>query len=68
MIALRQWGEKWETGCVSTPVLVDEIDHQPIQLVAIHAHDGRPLGLKDLRWMHVEDIKPLGVPRLQVVA
>ena len=25
MLALRQWGEKWETGCVSDPVLVDEL-------------------------------------------
>jgi DNA-binding HxlR family transcriptional regulator len=68
MIALRQWGERWETGCASTPVLVDERDHQPIQTAAILAHDGRRLGLNDLRWMHIEDIKPLGVPRLQVVA
>jgi DNA-binding HxlR family transcriptional regulator len=68
MLALRQWGERWETGCASTPVLVDERDQQPIQTVAILAHDGRTLGLHDLRWMHVEDIKPLGAPRLQVVA
>jgi DNA-binding HxlR family transcriptional regulator len=68
MIALRQWGERWETGCVSTPVLVDERDNQPIQSVALHAHDGRVLGMKDLRWMHVQDIKPLGSHRLQVVA
>ncbi len=68
MIALRQWGEKWETGCVSTPVLVDERDHQPIMPVLIQAHDGRVLGLKDLSWMHAEDIKSHGRSRLQVVA
>jgi DNA-binding HxlR family transcriptional regulator len=68
MIALRQWGEKWETGCLSTPVLVDERDQQPISKVSIQAHDGRILGLADLNWKHVEDIKPLGAPRLQVVA
>jgi DNA-binding HxlR family transcriptional regulator len=68
MIALRQWGEKWETGCVSNPVLVDERDNQPINSVTIQAHDGRSLGIKDLRWMRAEDIKVLGSPRLQVVA
>jgi DNA-binding HxlR family transcriptional regulator len=68
MLALRQWGEKWETGISSTPVLVDERDHQPIRRIEILSHDGRPLGLKDLRWMHTSDIKPLGAPKLQVVA
>lgn len=68
VIALRQWGERWETGCVSDPVLVDERDSQPIGKVAIHAHDGRELGLHDLRWMHAEDIKDLGASRLRAVA
>jgi DNA-binding HxlR family transcriptional regulator len=68
MIALRQWGEKWETGVASSPILVDEQDQQPINTVAILSHDGRLLGMKDLRWMHTEDVKPLGAPRLQVVA
>lgn len=67
MLALRQWGERWETGCPSTPVLVDERDSQPIAQIAIHAHDGRILGLHDLRWMHTADIKPLGSP-LRAVA
>lgn len=67
MLALRQWGEKWETGCISTPILVDARDCQPIGKVAIHAHDGRELGLHDLRWMHTADIKPLGAP-LKAVA
>jgi DNA-binding HxlR family transcriptional regulator len=68
MLALRQWGEKWETGTPSTPVLVDERDSQPIQKILIRAHDGRTLGIHDLRWAHVEDIKPMGAPRLQAVA
>jgi DNA-binding HxlR family transcriptional regulator len=67
MLALRQWGEKWEIGCLSTPVLVDERDNQPIQPVGIHAHDGRRLQMNDLRWMHAEDIKPINMPRLQAV-
>ncbi len=68
MLALRQWGERWETGTPSTPVLVDERDHQPIAKIAIHSHDGRELSLHDLRWMHAEDIMPLGRPSLQAVA
>jgi DNA-binding HxlR family transcriptional regulator len=68
MIALRQWGETWGTGEPSTPVLVDELDHQPIRKVELLAHDGRPLGLKDLRWMHAQDIRPLGSTKLQIVA
>jgi DNA-binding HxlR family transcriptional regulator len=68
MIALRQWGEKWETGVMSSPVLVDEQDQQPISKVELRSHDGRSLGLKDLRWKHIRDIKPLGVPRLQIVS
>lgn len=60
MLALRQWGERWESGTPSTPVLVDERDHQPIAQIAIHAHDGRELGPKDLCWMHADEIKPLG--------
>ncbi len=68
MLALRQWGEKWETGCASTPVLVDTRDQQPINKIAITAHDGRELGLKDLCWMHAEDIQAIGVRKLKVVA
>lgn len=68
MLSLRQWGEKWETGCVSTPVLVDKVDQQPIRTISILAHDGRELALGDLAWVHASDVKPLGTPRLQVVA
>jgi len=56
MIALRQWGEKWGSGVPSNPVLCDERDHQPIARIAIHAHDGRELGPKDLCWMDQKDI------------
>jgi DNA-binding HxlR family transcriptional regulator len=68
MLALRQWGERWESGVPSTPVLVDERDHQPIRAITIQSHDGRPLGLHDLCWAHAEDIKPLEVVKLQAVA
>jgi DNA-binding HxlR family transcriptional regulator len=68
MLALRQWGEKWESGVPSTPVLVDERDHQPIRTIDILSHDGRVLALHDLCWLHAEDVKPLEAVKLKAVA
>lgn len=59
MLALRQWGEKWESGLPSTPALVDRRDQRPIRDIAILSHDGRILGLHDLSWADAEDIRPL---------
>ena len=50
MVALRQWGEIWETGCPAFPILVDARDGRPIQQVAVLSHDGRVLGKGDLHW------------------
>lgn len=50
MVALRQWGERWETGSPAFPILVDERDRRPIQEVAVLSHDGRALGKGDLHW------------------
>jgi DNA-binding HxlR family transcriptional regulator len=52
MIALRQWGEKWETGAPSNPVLVDQRDMLPVADVRVLSHDGRILEWEDLcfRW------------------
>ena len=63
MIALRQWGELYGSGALSTPVLVDERDNQPIKPITIRAHDDRILGAADLCWRHAEEIKPLGASR-----
>jgi DNA-binding HxlR family transcriptional regulator len=68
MLALRQWGEKWEAGVPSTPVLVDLRDQQPIRKVDILSHDGRVLNVHDLCWVHAEDVKPLEAVRLKAVA
>ena len=68
MLALRQWGEKWESGTPSTPVLVDERNHQPIRPISIQSQDGRELSLHDLCWAHAEDVKPLEPVKLQAVA
>lgn len=51
LIALRQWGEKWVSGCPSNPVLVDKAGKQPVATMAVRAADGRPLGLSELEWL-----------------
>jgi DNA-binding HxlR family transcriptional regulator len=64
MIALRQWGEKWELGVPSNPVLCDERDGRPIQPIAIHAHDGRALTPQDLTWRNTGDLSEETVTRI----
>jgi DNA-binding HxlR family transcriptional regulator len=56
MVALRQWGERWETCVPATPILVDARDHRPIAPVMVLAHDGRMLGKGDLLWALPEDV------------
>ncbi len=68
MVALRQWGERWGSGGPSTPVLVDERDHQPVRPVALLAHDGRVLGKHDLCWMHADEVVPLGSRQSPAIA
>ncbi len=58
MVALRQWGERWETGVPANPILVDTRDRRPVQPVAVLSHDGRPLGKGDLVWSLREDVAP----------
>lgn len=59
MIALRQWGEKWECGVPSVPVLADRRDGKPVKAIQIYAHDGRPLGLCDLVWIYPDEVAPV---------
>lgn len=54
LVALRQWGERWGGGSPCTTRLVDTRDGLPVAEVAVHAADGRKLGLKDLRWIVIE--------------
>ena len=56
MVALRQWGERWETCVPATPILVDARDHRPIRQVHVLAHDGRELSKSDLVWALKEDV------------
>ncbi|MFC4294103.1 winged helix-turn-helix transcriptional regulator [Novosphingobium tardum] len=50
MLALREWGERYELGCPSDLVLCDERDGKPIAPIGIYAHDGRLLDHNDLHW------------------
>ena len=56
MLALRQWGERWETGMPSTPVLVDNRDGRAIRPITVNAWDGRPLTKSELHWALPEDV------------
>ena len=56
MIALRQWGERWETGVPAFPILVDARDRRPIETVTVRSHDGRVLGKGDLIWALPNDV------------
>lgn len=56
MIAMRQWGERWETCVPAFPILVDERDRRPIQQVSVLSHDGRMLGKHDLIWALPGDV------------
>lgn len=56
MVALRQWGERWETGVRASPILVDARDHKPIRPVEVLSHDGRVLAKTDLLWALPEDV------------
>lgn len=51
MIALRQWGEKWECGSPAKPQICDKRDGKPVQPVKVFAHDGRELTLDDVVWV-----------------
>jgi DNA-binding HxlR family transcriptional regulator len=55
MVALRQWGEKWQLGVPSNPVLVDVRDMQPVQGMTIRSHDDRVLDIDDLCWIDASD-------------
>lgn len=56
MVALRQWGERWETGVPASPILVDARDGQPVRQVEVLSHDGRVLTKGDLHWALPEDL------------
>ena len=56
MIALRQWGQKYDDQIEENPVLVDQIDRLPIGPVSILSHDGRILTHEDLWFTRRENV------------
>ena len=56
LIALRQWGERWESCCPSNPVLVDKRDEKPVRDIHVTALDGRTLELSDLCWKDRDEL------------
>ena len=56
LLALRQWGEKYNDSVQANPVLVDAQDRLPIAPIVVHSHDGRPLTVHELRWQHREKL------------
>jgi len=56
MVALRQWGERWETCAPAFPVLVDCRDRRPVAPVAVTSWDGRVLTKHDLLWALPESV------------
>ncbi|MBF6602431.1 MAG: helix-turn-helix transcriptional regulator [Sphingorhabdus sp.] len=57
IVAIRQWGEKWETGVPSNPILADAQNRKPISQITIRAHDDRILGLDDLCWIDEAELR-----------
>jgi DNA-binding HxlR family transcriptional regulator len=60
LIALRQWGERWESGEPNNPVRVDRRDGLPLAEVHLSAADGRPLRLADLCWADRDELMRRG--------
>jgi len=56
LIALRQWGERWECNSPCNSVLVDKRDGKPVREIQLTAADGRPLELCDLHWKDRSEI------------
>jgi DNA-binding HxlR family transcriptional regulator len=51
LVALMQWGDRWVFGEEARPLhVVDAKSRQPIAQIAVTSHDGRELGVADLRF------------------
>lgn len=56
LIALRQWGERWETDVPLKATIGDKLTGQPLPTVVLRSADGRTLGREDLCWVEEEAI------------
>jgi DNA-binding HxlR family transcriptional regulator len=49
VVALRQWGDKWNPAPEQTPLdLRDRETGEPIQPITVQSSDGRPLSVRDV--------------------
>lgn len=51
LVALRQWGERWETDVPAKPIIADKLTGRRLPPIVIRSADGRTLGLGDLCWV-----------------
>lgn len=61
MLALRQWGERYNQNVNPELVLVDARDGLPVAQVKIRAADGRDLSWHDLAWKRRDELGKAGV-------
>jgi DNA-binding HxlR family transcriptional regulator len=66
IVALRQWGETWETQAFFGRVLVDARTRKPIRQVAIYSSDGRVLAAADLGWADRTEHYPVSQRLIEV--
>ncbi|MEA3002041.1 MAG: hypothetical protein QOH81_829 [Sphingomonadales bacterium] len=57
LLSLRQWGERWVSGTLSNPVLVDRATRRQIAPMAVRDADGRPLRRDELEWVDRAELK-----------
>jgi DNA-binding HxlR family transcriptional regulator len=62
LVALRQWGARWEATTPCNTRLVDTRDGLPVREVLVHSVDGRVLGPSDLRWIVIEQDEAVAAP------
>jgi DNA-binding HxlR family transcriptional regulator len=67
MVALRQWGERWEGVPPARRILADIRDQLPVREIGIQAADGRTLTFGELCWIEPESAgteQPSNTPSL----
>jgi len=52
LVTLKQWGDDWLDGtCQQRLELVEDETGRPVEKMTVHAGDGRPLSLRDIRYV-----------------
>lgn len=54
LVALRQWGARWEASTPCNTRLVDDRDRLPVRDVVVQAADGRALSREEVRWIDLD--------------